>query len=319
MSCGTWALVGVELAAPVVSADARAANFTNEVGADGRIRFLRNVMGLWLLSESVRQWERDGSRVDLPLLLEQAAACPPPAEVFDADDPRFVEPGRHAGSHPRRGTAERGLPAPANRPEMARAIVESLAAGFARGVEQAAALSGVPVETVHLVGGGARNRLLCQLVADRVGRPVVAGPVEATAIGNVLIQARAHGLLRGDLDDLRGTMATTLATERFEPQRDPGRKGLTSMTNKMKTTATEPARPRAADAVQEAGVRRDEAQAGQGADHRGPAPHRQAPRPRGPRSTTPTARRRPNCPSRAPGRRSPTSSSIRPSCATCRR
>jgi rhamnulokinase len=220
ISCGTWALVGVELSAPVVSADARTANFTNEVGADGRIRFLRNVMGLWLLSESVRHWERDGSRIDLPLLLEQAAACPPPPEVFDGDDARFVEPGdmpgRILGWY-----AERGLPAPANRPELARAIVESLAAGFARGVEQSAALSGVPVEAVHLVGGGAKNRLLCQLVADRVGRPVVAGPVEATAIGNVLVQARAHGLLRGDLDDLRGTMATTLPGERFVPQRAP--------------------------------------------------------------------------------------------------
>jgi rhamnulokinase len=218
ISCGTWALVGVELDAPVVNEAARAANFTNEVGADGRIRFLRNVMGLWILSESVRHWERDGSRIDLPLLLDQATSCPPPAEVFDGDDPRFVEPGdmpgRIAGWY-----AERGLPVPTNRPEMTRAIVESLAAGFARGVEQSAALSGVPVREVHLVGGGARNRLLCQLVADRVGRPVVAGPVEATAIGNVLVQARAHGLLRGTLEDLRGTMATALPTERFEPQR----------------------------------------------------------------------------------------------------
>jgi rhamnulokinase len=220
ISCGTWALVGVELAAPVVSPEARSANFTNEVGADGRIRFLRNVMGMWLLSETVRHWERDGSHIDLPSLVEQAAACPPPAEVFDGDDARFVEPGdmpgRIAGWY-----AERGLPAPASRPEMARAIVESLAAGFARGVEQSAELTGVPVETVHLVGGGARNRLLCQLVANRVGRPVVAGPVEATAIGNVLVQARAHGLLRGDLDDLRGTMASALPTERFVPQRAP--------------------------------------------------------------------------------------------------
>ncbi|MDT5067244.1 MAG: rhamnulokinase [Mycobacterium sp.] len=218
ISCGTWALVGVELSAPVVTADARTANFTNEVGADGRIRFLRNVMGLWLLSESVRHWERDGSRIDLPELLGQAAACPAPAEVFDGDDPRFVEPG----DMPARISswyAERGLPAPANRAETTRAIVESLAAGFARGVEQSAALTGVPVETVHLVGGGARNRLLCQLVADRVGRPVVAGPVEATAIGNVLIQARAHGVLSGDLDELRSGMAAALPTERFEPQR----------------------------------------------------------------------------------------------------
>jgi rhamnulokinase len=218
ISCGTWALVGVELGGPVLSEDARIANFTNEVGADGRIRFLRNVMGLWLLSESVRQWERDGSRIDLPLLLEQAAACPPPVEVFDADDPRFVEPG-DMPSRILSWYAEHGLPAPTGRPEVARAIVETLAAGFARGVEQSAALSGVPVETVHIVGGGARNRLLCQLVADRVARPVVAGPVEATAIGNVLIQARTSGVLRGDLSELRRTMAITLPTERFEPQR----------------------------------------------------------------------------------------------------
>jgi rhamnulokinase len=220
VSCGTWALVGVELPGPVTSDAARAANFTNEVGADGRIRFLRNVMGLWLLSESVRQWERDGARIDLSRLLDQAAACPAPAEVFDADDPRFTEPGdmpaRINGWY-----AERGLPAPATRPEITRAIVESLAAGFARGVEQSADLSGIPVDTVHLVGGGARNRLLCQLVADRVGRPVVAGPVEATAIGNVVIQARAHGVLTGDLDDLRGGMAAALPTERFVPERTP--------------------------------------------------------------------------------------------------
>ncbi|MBJ7340989.1 rhamnulokinase family protein [Mycolicibacterium sp.] len=218
ISCGTWALVGVELIDPVTTPAARAANFTNEVGADGRIRFLRNVMGLWLLSETVRHWERDGSRIDLPHLLEAAAACPAPRAVLDSDDPRFVEPGdmpaRIADWY-----SERGLSAPTTQAETARAIVEGLAAGFARGVEQAAALSAVPVETVHLVGGGAKNRLLCQLVADRVGKPVVAGPVEATAIGNVLIQARAHGLLRGDLEELRGSMATTLPTMRFEPQR----------------------------------------------------------------------------------------------------
>ena len=217
ISCGTWALVGVELNRPVLDDAARVANFTNEVGADGRIRFLRNVMGMWVLSESVRHWERDGSRVDLAALLEQAADCPSPADVFDADDPRFVDPG----DMPARISswyADHGLAAPADRPQMARAIVESLAAGFARGLRQAADLSGVPVDTVHLVGGGAQNRLLCQSLADRVGKPVVAGPVEATAIGNVLIQARAHGVLAGDLDNLRGTMAAALSTMRFEPQ-----------------------------------------------------------------------------------------------------
>jgi rhamnulokinase len=120
--------------------------------------------------------------------------------------------------------AEHDLPAPGTLPEMARAIVESLAAGFARGVQQAADLSGTPVETVHIVGGGAQNRLLCQLLADRVERPVIAGPVEATAIGNVLIQARAHGVLSGDLETLRAGLAVTLLTETYVPQRTPAGK-----------------------------------------------------------------------------------------------
>jgi rhamnulokinase len=217
ISCGTWALVGVELPRPIVTEATRAANFTNEVGADGRIRFLRNVMGLWLLSESVRHWARQGTSVDLPSLLEQAAQCPSTAHVFDADDPRFLEPGDMPGRICA-WYAEHDLPAPRSLPEMARAIVESLATGFAQGVAQAAALSGTPVQTVHIVGGGAQNRLLCQLLANRVGRPVVAGPVEATAIGNVLIQARAHGVLSGDLETLRATMAAVLSTETFVPQ-----------------------------------------------------------------------------------------------------
>jgi rhamnulokinase len=220
ISCGTWALVGVELPRPIVNAATRAANFTNEVGADSRIRFLRNVMGLWLLSEAVRQWTREGMSIELPDLLEQAAHCPRTPEVFDADDPRFLEPGDMPGRI-RAWYAEHDLPAPGTLPEMARAIVESLAAGFARGVQQAADLSGTPVETVHIVGGGAQNRLLCQLLADRVERPVIAGPVEATAIGNVLIQARAHGVLSGDLEALRATMAATLSTETYVPQHSP--------------------------------------------------------------------------------------------------
>jgi rhamnulokinase len=223
ISCGTWGLVGVELGGPIVTSASSAANFTNEIGADGRIRFLRNVMGMWLLSESVRHWQRDGSRIDLPALLAQAADCAPTRDVFDGDDHRFLEPGDIPGRIAS-WYAEHDLPAPTSRPQMTRAIIESLAAGFARGVEQAASLSGVPVDTVHIVGGGAQNGLLCQLVADRTGRPVVAGPVEATAIGNVLIQARAHGLLDGDLETLRAAMAATLSANRFEPQRTPAGK-----------------------------------------------------------------------------------------------
>ncbi|SEH91400.1 rhamnulokinase [Mycolicibacterium rutilum] len=217
ISCGTWALVGVELERPVLTEAARSANFTNEVGADGRIRFLRNTMGLWLLSESIRHWERDGADIDLDVLLEQAAACRPPAEVFDTDDPVFATPGDMPGRINAWYTA-RGIEAPPTMAETVRAIIESLAAAFADGVEAASLLSGTAARTVHVGGGGARNALLCRLIADRVGAPVVAGPVEATALGNVLVQARTHGLLAGDLEALRAHVGDSLLVGRYAPR-----------------------------------------------------------------------------------------------------
>ncbi|MEV6560340.1 rhamnulokinase family protein [Nocardia sp. NPDC051756] len=219
ISCGTWGLVGVELADPVINAASWAANFTNETGAEGRIRFLHNVMGLWLLNESVRRWQRDDADVDLTRLLEQAATRPAPVAIFDVDDPRFLTPGDIPARIVNWYT-EHDLPAPSTRVDLVRAIVESLAAAFASAVHTAATLSGTEVRTVHLVGGGAQNRLLCQLTADRTGLPVIAGPVEATAIGNILIQARTHGLLTGDLAELRTAVAAAFAPRRYTPRRD---------------------------------------------------------------------------------------------------
>ena len=217
ISCGTWGLVGIELPSAIVNDASRAANFTNEGGADGRVRFLHNVMGLWLLSETIRQFERDGHATDLAALLDQAAAAPTPAAVFDTDDPRFLSPG----DMPARISAwyrERGLPAPGGRPEMVRAIVESLAAAFASNVSAAAELSGKDITTVHIVGGGSQNRLLCQLTADRLGLPLLAGPVEATALGNVMLTARAQGLVTGDLEDLRALVAAMFPPQRYTPR-----------------------------------------------------------------------------------------------------
>jgi rhamnulokinase len=214
ISCGTWGLVGVELSQPVTTEASRVANFTNEVGADGRIRFLHNVMGLWLLSETLRQYERNGQSFDLTVLLEQAAAQPAPAEVFDANDPRFLPPG----DMPNRIVQwyrERDLPAPDGPVAMVRTILESLAAAFAAAVGTAADLSGIPVRTVHIVGGGARNRLLCQLIADRLDMPLLAGPVEATALGNVLLTARAQGLVTGGLTELRERVARWFPPRRY--------------------------------------------------------------------------------------------------------
>jgi rhamnulokinase len=192
ISSGTWSLVGLELEAPVLSADSRTANFTNEVGIDGTIRFLRNVTGLWLLQECQRIWGLD----DVGALLAQAATLPR-AAVVDANDPRFLPPG----DMPARiaaACAETGQPVPATPAEFTRCVLDSLADAYRQAIEDAVRLSGRRVEAVHVVGGGARNELLCQLTADACGLPVVAGPVEATALGNVLVQARAHGALGGD-------------------------------------------------------------------------------------------------------------------------
>lgn len=218
ISCGTWGLVGMELDEPVITAESREANFTNEGGVDGRTRFLTNVMGTWLLSETLRAWERIEGRVaDLPVLLKAATAVESrDVTVFDVQDPRFVPPG----DMPARIAAwcgERGRRAPQDKPAIVRSIVESIAQGFADALGSAAALAERPIDVVHVVGGGALNDLLCQATADRSGRPVLAGPVEATAIGNLLVQARTVGALDGTLEDLRELVARTHAPRRFDP------------------------------------------------------------------------------------------------------
>lgn len=220
ISCGTWGLVGVELDEPVVSDDARAANFTNEGGVDGRVRFLHNVTGLWLLSEAVRTWEaEDGAAIDLPGLLDAAAAVTGDIPLFDANDPRLSAPG----DMPARIAAVlagSGAAVPATREAFARTIVESIAQAFADAVATAGRLTGRDIDVIHVVGGGALNRLLCQATADRSGLPVLAGPVEATALGNVLVQARAHGWFGPDatLEDLRRVVAASVSPERHEPR-----------------------------------------------------------------------------------------------------
>ncbi|WP_120338455.1 rhamnulokinase [Cryobacterium soli] len=216
ISSGTWSLVGVELSAPVLSEASRAANFTNEGGVDNRVRYLRNVMGLWLLSESIRTWERDGDPVDLPALLAQAAALPGATTLFDVDDPRFLAPG-NMPDRIDEYCREHGTRPPDSRAELVRGIVESLAAAYARTLRTITELSGQPVRTVHLVGGGSQNELLCQLTADYTGLPVLAGPVEATAIGNVLLQARAQGFASGSLESLRALVHQSYPPRVYSP------------------------------------------------------------------------------------------------------
>jgi rhamnulokinase len=217
ISCGTWGLVGVELEEPVLTEASRLANFTNEGGVDGRVRFLHNVMGLWLLSETVRTWEAEGLDVHLPDLIAEATAVGRPVSVFDPNDPVFLAPGGMPDRIANWLTAH-GLPLPEGRGEFVRCIIESLADAFAGAVEDASRLSGKRVSVIHLVGGGSRNPLLCQLTADRSGLRVLAGPVEATALGNVLIQARAGGMIIGDLETLRGLVASAFVPLEYRPR-----------------------------------------------------------------------------------------------------
>ena len=216
ISCGTWSLVGVELDHAVLTQASRMANFTNEGGVDGRIRYLRNVTGLWLLQESVRTWATAGLPADVATLLQEAARVPAFTALVDVDDPRFLAPGdipaRIAGF-----CRESAQVPPQSQAETVRCILDSLALAYRRAVRQAQALSGQGVDVVHIVGGGTRNELLCQLTADACGLPVLAGPVESAALGNALIQARTLGAAPADLPAMRALVWQTQDIRTYTP------------------------------------------------------------------------------------------------------
>ena len=216
ISSGTWSLVGVELRHPVLTEASGLANFTNERGVDGTIRYLRNAGGLWLLSECQRTWAAQGLAVSLTELLDGAAALPAGGPLINADDPAFTAPD-NMPARIREAAHRAGAVLPDEPAAIVRCILDSLAAGYARTIRDAGRLAGRTVGVVHIVGGGSQNRLLCQLTADATGKPVIAGPVEATALGNVLVQARAAGELSGGLAELRKIVAGGTALERYEP------------------------------------------------------------------------------------------------------
>jgi rhamnulokinase len=205
LSSGTWSLLGLELTGPVFSDPA----LTNERGVDGTIRLLKNVMGLWLEQECARVWDAGFAE-----LHEAARAVTGPVPTFDPDDERFLRGGDMPAMVAEacgRGEMSRG--------EIVRSIYVSLANKYKLVLERLEAASGREVRTLHVIGGGAQNALLCQLTADVTGREVLAGPVEATALGNVLVQARAAGEL-GSLSDMRAVSAASLKPVHFEPSKE---------------------------------------------------------------------------------------------------
>jgi len=218
ISSGTWSLLGLELAHPILTEEARLAGFTNEGGVGGTYRFLTNIMGLWLVQECRSAWARAGHDRDYAELTAGAAAAPSPGMVIDVDDPAFLHPDdmpaaiagqlRRTGQDP--GTVSDPI-------RLVRAILEGLALAYRTALERAERLAGVRVGMIHVVGGGARNAALCQLTADACQRPVLAGPVEATALGNVLTQALGAGELR-DLAEAHEVARRSTHATLYEPR-----------------------------------------------------------------------------------------------------
>jgi len=216
ISSGTWSLLGTETEAPVITAKARDLNFTNEGGVCGTIRLLKNIGGLWLLQSCRRAWEKEGRAADYETLLSAAADDRLAfASLVDPDHHTFLNPASMPAQIAEycRHTSQ---PEPSEPPAVARTILESLALKYRVVLEQLEELTGQHVELIRIVGGGSRNRLLNQFTADATGRPVLAGPVEATALGNIALQMIATGGA-SSLADARAIIDRSFPTERFEP------------------------------------------------------------------------------------------------------
>ncbi|MGJ8641841.1 MAG: rhamnulokinase [Luteolibacter sp.] len=216
LSSGTWSLIGVELPSPLINEDVRAHNFTNEGGFGGTTRFLKNIVGLWLLQESRRAWTNAGKEFEYATIMKMAEESEPFRSLIDPRDPRFVAPSdmpEAIASYCR----ESGQVEPETPGQIARCVLESLALLYHGMLGEIEELTGRTINRLHIVGGGSQGKLLNQLAANATGRTVFAGPVEATAIGNILIQAVALGDL-DSLGALRDVVKASFPIDKYEPQ-----------------------------------------------------------------------------------------------------
>jgi len=216
LSSGTWSLIGVELPSPLINDAAREHNFTNEVGFGDTSRFLKNIIGLWLLQESRRAWARDGQELDYAEINRMAEEAEPFRSLIQPNDARFLKP-ENMPVEISAFCRETSQPIPGTPGQYARCILESLALLYEQYLDTLEELTGRKITTLHIVGGGSQSKLLNQFAANATGRQVVAGPVEATAIGNVLLQAIALGALES-LVELRSVVRSSFEIKIYEPQ-----------------------------------------------------------------------------------------------------
>jgi rhamnulokinase len=214
ISSGTWSLMGVEAARPIINTKALDANFTNEGGVSGTIRFLKNIAGLWLLQQCRKEWAKTAALTyeELTRLAEEAPSF---KSFVDPDWPGFLNPPSMPDAI-RQFCLKTGQKPPLTVPEFVRCILESLALKYRLTLNRLRQLTETPIERIHVIGGGSRNQLLCQMTADAAGVPVVAGPAEATAIGNIMVQALALGYVQS-LDDIRKIIRNSIALRNYEP------------------------------------------------------------------------------------------------------
>jgi sugar (pentulose or hexulose) kinase len=215
LSCGTWSLLGVEIPKPVINDQTFEYQFTNEGGVDGTIRLLKNIMGLWLVQECRRYWQSQGQELSYSELTEMAVNAPQFVAYIAPSYPEFLSPGQM----PEKINAylnKTGQKTIEDKGTMIRSVLESLAINYARVLKQFEQLIASNIDTLHIVGGGIQNELLCQFAANATGKTVIAGPVEATAIGNILMQARAAGQLK-TLDDIRRIVRNSFAPKEYRP------------------------------------------------------------------------------------------------------
>lgn len=214
LSCGSWSVLGAMLDHPLLGLEAFEIGLTNESRTDGGLRPLFNITGMWILQELQRQWEREGTPTDTDDLVAQARLCPPSPATFDPDDPRFAEPGGMVGKIDQ-AMDEAGAARPTTMPEYVRLVIESFAVRYARGLEDLVRMVGRRPDQLNLVGGGSRNRLLCDLTADLTGVRVVAGPVEASILGSLIAQFETLGYL--DPMNRSAVIAASTTTRVHEP------------------------------------------------------------------------------------------------------
>ena len=216
LSSGTWSILGWETLSPVITPEALANNFTNEGGAEGTVRFSKNVMGLWLIQECRRVWAQAGEVYSYDQLASMAGLAEPLRLFIDPDDETFLRPG-NMPARIREYIVQTGQVAPIDRESILRCAFESLALKYRWIIERIERMIGKSLQAIHIVGGGAQNCLLCQLTADATGKPVIAGPDEATAFGNIMLQAIALGHL-SSLQEGRAALRQSVQLLTYEPQ-----------------------------------------------------------------------------------------------------